>query len=208
MFVYWEDKEQLISLPNLWTKRFKTLLVFTQELPKDWLFSLLSNIHLVIDSGSLLSSLSALIYTPLLPLKLWNNSYIQKRIDIYVRYMLSRKIQLPISSEDSHFENDTDHHSAQQNSEPTDLSSLEFPRRTQHISHQLEQGVPHTQEKIHGKVSTGSVHESPMASKSLLIVNTAAHIPLSCRWTPCSSPQKADILVGPVSYTHLRAHET
>lgn len=96
----------------------------------------------------------------------------QKRIGIYVRYMLNRKIKLPISSEDSHFENDTDYYSAQQNSKPTDLNGLEFPRRTQHISHQLEQGFPHTQEKIHGKVSIGSVHKSPMASEFLLIVAT------------------------------------
>lgn len=98
--------------------------------------------------------------------------------------MLSRKIKLPVSSEDSHLEDDKDHHSAQQNSELTDLGGLELPKRIQHIKHQLEQGFPDTQEKRHSKVSIGSVQESPLASGSLLIAGPrqqTAHIPLSCR---------------------------
>lgn len=98
--------------------------------------------------------------------------------------MLDRKIKLPVSSEDSHLEDNQDHHSAQQKSELTDIGGLELSKGIQHLRHQLEQGFLDTQVKGHSQVSIGSVQESPLASGSLLIPSTrqqTAHIPLSCR---------------------------
>lgn len=99
--------------------------------------------------------------------------------------MLGRKIKLPVSSEDSHLEDDKDYHSAQQKSELIEIGDLELPKGIQHLRHQLEQGFPDTQVKRHSKVSIGSAQESPLASRSpppiADIRQQTAHIPLNCR---------------------------